>query len=463
MLYKTFKMKKKKYTQDKPNVNANQDMQDVYVKKLAKMIECKTVSGENADEKEFEKFRDVLKQNFPLIYQNAELLNFDGCLVYKIKGKTNRNIILMSHHDVVEAKGEWVAEPFGAEVKNGVMFGRGTIDTKTPFFAEMQALEELLQEGFVPEVNVYIASSNNEEICGDGIVKAVEYFEQNDIHFEIVLDEGGAIMDKMVPGVKEKCALIAVHEKSRHTFECVAVKNDDISKGHAGLTGLSDNPIERMTQFINEINNLKLKTALYPEVKAMFENCAPNMSFGYRFLFSNLNIFEKPLLKLLPKINDQVKNMLSTTLAFTNINSYGGSEQVRATEVKATMFVRCVRDYDLKRDMQIIEKIAKKYAITLNTKIVDYCKPADFYSQSFAYIKQVLNKNFPNVVVAPFLLTAGTDARRLTDVADNIFRFAPINLSKEQFATVHSANENISVSSIGEAVCFYKEFVKNYQ
>ena len=74
-----------------------------------------------------------------------------------------------------------------------------------------------------------------------------------------------------------------------------------------------------------------------------------------------------------------------------------------------------------------------------------------------------MNENFPDVIVAPFLLTAGTDARRFTDVADSILRFAPIDLDKKQFASIHSANEHIKIKNIGECVLFYKEFVKRFK
>ena len=73
-----------------------------------------------------------------------------------------------------------------------------------------------------------------------------------------------------------------------------------------------------------------------------------------------------------------------------------------------------------------------------------------------------MHDNFPDVIVAPFLLTAGTDARRLTDVADSILRFAPIDLNKKQFATIHGADEHIGIKNIGECVCFYKDFIKSF-
>ena len=90
----------------------------------------------------------------------------------------------------------------------------------------------------------------------------------------------------------------------------------------------------------------------------------------------------------------------------------------------------------------------------------DYCKPTDFEGEAFKTVEALLHENFPDVAVVPFLLTAGTDARRFTDVADNILRFAPIDLNKEQFATIHNASEHIGVKNIGECVVFYKDFIK---
>ena len=75
------------------------------------------------------------------------------------------------------------------------------------------------------------------------------------------------------------------------------------------------------------------------------------------------------------------------------------------------------------------------------------------------YQLSYINDNFKDVVVAPFLLTAGTDARRFTDIADNIFRFAPIDLNNEQFKSIHGDNECININNIEECVRFYKEYI----
>ena len=124
------------------------------------------------------------------------------------------------------------------------------------------------------------------------------------------------------------------------------------------------------------------------------------------------------------------------------------------------MFLRCIREEDLYAGLKKIQKIAKKYGITLTEELRDYCKPTSYKKRPFRILEEVLHENFPDVITAPFLLTAGTDARRLNDVADSILRFAPIDLTPEQFATVHGEDEHISVRNIGECVCFYKNFIQ---
>ena len=122
-----------------------------YVRKLSRMVECKTVwthAGEN--EGEFRRFYAVVEELFPNLAAKAKKLTFGGgCFFYVIEGKhAGKNILLMSHHDVVEGSTDWKTPPFEAVEQDGFLYGRGTIDTKTPLFAELQAAEELLAEGY---------------------------------------------------------------------------------------------------------------------------------------------------------------------------------------------------------------------------------------------------------------------------------------------------------------------------
>lgn len=460
MLIKGITATKKRTATDRPNVGADSTHLQEYMQKLQKMISCQTVYKEDGrNDSHYKNFYEIIEIEFPLLHKEGRKIPIERCLLFKIEGKSNKNILIMSHHDVVEASENWKYPPFGAEIHDGKMFGRGTVDTKTPLFAEMQAVEELLSENAEFPCNIYIASSANEETSGDGMLNALEYFKKNQIHFETVLDEGGAIVDGMVPTVKRRCAMIAVHEKGRHAYRCTARKDTKADGGHSGLTCKSDNPIVRMSQFICESENIKYIRRFYPEVEATFLETMPYMSYPLRCIFTSWKFFRKPMLKILPKVNAQVGAMLGTTVSFNKIETVDGKDHIQSKEVRATAFFRCVRENDLEKDVETFKNVAEKYGITVELEISDYCKPADFKCQSFDYLRSVINEIFPSVVVAPYLLTAGTDSRRLSDVADNIYRFAPISLSKEQFATVHSDNENLDVSSIGECVNFYKKYI----
>lgn len=458
-------MKKRVLAPEENRKNVSAGVLEGYADTLSQMINCKTVfTHDNENQSEFDKFYKLLEERFPLLTEKAERLTFGGgCFVYIIRGNNaQKNIMLMSHHDVVDGGADWNTEPFCATIKDGSMYGRGTIDTKTPLFAELQACEELLKENYTFDgINLYIGSSNNEETCGDGMVLATEYFKENGIHFDAVFDEGGAITTGMIPGVKEKSAMIAVHEKSRHMYRCIAKK---VQKGHGGLNQTSNNTISQMSAFIQEVENSKIyKGDFADEVRGTFETHAPYMPFPLNIAMGNIGLFS-PIIKKVMQSIPQAKPMLATSIAFTTIS--GGSEvdpQIAAQEVTATMFLRCIREDDLYRGLEKIKEIASKHGVEIEEIERDYCRPTDYKTPQFKLLESVINEVFPDVIVSPFLLVAGTDARRFTDVADNIFRFAPIDLDEAQFASVHGVNEHIKLQNVGQCVCFYKALIKKFR
>lgn len=431
-----------------------------YAAGLSQMIACATISKKGSyDDTEFAKLRSVVEELFPLVHRHCERMTFgEDCWVYKLPGEDpSRNIMLMSHHDVVKAEGQWKYPPFSGTVAEGKIWGRGAVDTKTPLFAEFAALEELLAAGYRPRYSVWIASSHNEETAGSGIPLANEYFREQGITFELILDEGGGVIDPPIGGMAcKKCAMTAIHEKGRHKVKLSASQ----AMSHTNLTpGKSLSPTERMAAFITDVSRKpKFIRRLNPLVRGMLEAMAPYASFPMKLIFANLWCFGPLLTLLLPKLSTQAGGLIGTTVSFRNLSSPDGNT------CTAEAMLRSVYDTDFEKDLQWFTQAAANYGISVEkTDDWEYHAPADPTLPAFGVVRSVVQEIFPDAPVVPFILPAGTDARTLTDVCPCVVRFAPIRLSKEQLASVHSVDENMDILAVGDCVVFYRRLLEQYE
>ncbi len=193
---------------------------------LQQLIRCKTVSYYDAsleDEAEFEKLVDLLPELYPNIYSACTLTRLPGrALLFCWPGKAHAApSVMMSHYDVVPAEeASWQKPAFEGIIENGVLWGRGTLDTKVTMNAALSAANHLIAQGFVPEQDVYFAFSGGEEVSGPGAVNIVGWFRENGIQPALVVDEGGAVVQDVFPGVKASCGLIGIakgHDE-RHVY-----------------------------------------------------------------------------------------------------------------------------------------------------------------------------------------------------------------------------------------------------
>ena len=308
------------------------DRERLYADKLAKMVQCNTVSEDGKENVEkFEHFHDVLAQLFPNVFSKCEVVKIGEALLLKLKAKepTGLPIVLMSHQDVVPATGKWQHEPFSGDIdENGNIWGRGTMDTKCSLMCIFQSLEEILEEGYEPKVDVYIASSCNEETSGYGAPKTVEYLQKNNVKLQLLIDEGGMIVTNPMAGVKGQFAMIGTLEKGHGNIKITARSNG----GHAS-TPKKGSPIARLSAFVNDIEKHDPnKAKMNSTVQEMLRRFAPYTSGALGFVFKHIKFFSPLLEKVLPKINASAGAMIKTTMAFTMC---GGSNAANVLPEKA--------------------------------------------------------------------------------------------------------------------------------
>ena len=118
---------------------------EIYAEELSRMIRIETVSEEKQKDKtKFYRFRETLAALFPRVFEACELEDFDGSFLMRWKGAgTEEPILFMNHHDVVEASGKWMYEPFSGTVDRGKIWGRGALDTKGGLWAMLRAAEQV--------------------------------------------------------------------------------------------------------------------------------------------------------------------------------------------------------------------------------------------------------------------------------------------------------------------------------
>ena len=430
-----------------------------YGKQLAKMVQKETISfRDQEDRTKFYEFHEILEELFPLVHKNCEKHVFNGSLLFKWTGKSSENpILLMSHQDVVEANGIWEKEPFSGEIdEKGRVWGRGTVDTKASLFCIFKSVEELLEDGFVPECDVYIASSCTEEWSGEGAPLTVEYLKENNIKIKLLIDEGGMIIEEPVGGVKGTYGMVGIVEKGYGDVKFTAKGNG----GHASAPG-KNTPLVRLGKFMCDVEKKNPFEAQFtPVVEEMFTRMAPNMIYPMRLLFSNIWLFKPLIVKLLPSVSSAAAAMLRTTLAFTMAKGADGAN-VLPQEASIVGNMRFIQHQPNKESIDVISKVAAKYDI--ETEVIyqdDPCPIVDFKGEEFKLVESTINEVYPGIGVCPYVMTGGTDAKYYSSVSENCIRFAPLYIDDQQYASIHGLNENIYQGALPMGVDFYKTIIK---
>ncbi|MBR4538903.1 MAG: M20/M25/M40 family metallo-hydrolase [Clostridia bacterium] len=426
-------------------------------KKLSRMVQYDTVSVPDTDQREkFLGFHKILEELFPLVHARLEKTEIDGNLLFFWKGKSDQKpLVLMSHQDVVPAEGEWQHGPFSGDIENGLIWGRGTSDTKCSVMAFFQAVEELLAQGYVPENDVYLSSSCTEEWSGDGCPKLVNELKKRGVRPWLVCDEGGGIITDPMGGIKGNFAMLGVFEKGRANVRFTATSGG----GHASAPP-AHSPIARLSAFVNEMETRPVfRRKLPKEVAAMFETLAPYASFPMKLIFSNLWLFRPVLLKVLPMISSQAGAMIRTTAAFT---MQSGSDAFNVLPQEATLGanLRFIPHQGMEESLRIVKKLADKHKLTMDVVIAnDYTQPVDIQGEAFQTVRRTVERTFPGCPTSPYVMTGATDSRFYQDICENVVRFAPVIYGPEQMKGMHGVNETIGIDCLPGAVDFYKNLI----
>lgn len=435
---------------------------NLYASRLSEMLQAETVSVDGqTDKTKFYRFHELLRKLFPNLFSACVFEEFDGSVMLRWTGSDKKKspIMLMNHHDVVEATGEWKYPPFSGTVADGKIWGRGALDTKGGLFGMLMAADELIAEGFVPERDVYFVSTCTEETGGEGAKAIVKALKERGIRLAMTLDEGGMMVREPIGGAKGVFAMIGVGEKGCADLKFIARSNG----GHASAPE-KNTPMVRLGKFMAAAEEKKIfKAELSDTVAEMFRGISTGMKGALKIVLGHPRFFSPILTRAIPGISATAGAMLKTTVAFTMA---GGSEGANVIPREAWVIgnMRYSHHQGKEASIKAITELAAKYGV--DTVILDGGVPSgitDRKGAAFKLTAETVSEIFPDVKSVPYVMTGASDSRFFSEICDQCIRFTPFIIDNEQLESVHGANENVDTSALAPAVDFYKEIIRKAQ
>lgn len=428
---------------------------------LQTLIRCKTVSYRDKtleDNTEFEKLEALLPQLYPHVCKTCELIKPDPrALLFHWKGKSSAQPgVLMAHYDVVPVnEADWQKPAFEGIIENDVLWGRGTLDTKGTFNGVLEAADNLIAQGFQPVNDLYLAFGGDEEISGNGAPAIVRWFQQQNITPAFVLDEGGAVVENVFPGVKVPCAVVGTGEKGP-----MDVKLTLKTAGGHSSTPPPHSPVGILAQAVNRIESHPFPFTLTAPAAEMFDTLGRRSTFLYRLIFANLWCF-KPVLNLICRMSGgELNALVRTTVAFTQMQGSAASN-VLPPEAWVGANLRLICGETVDGAKAYLEKVIANPNIKVDVVMgMNPSRISRTDDEPFQRLSKAIRGTWTDAVVSPYLMLACSDSRHYGVLSDHVYRFSAMALTKEERGLIHGNNERIPLATIVKTVAFYQRLIR---
>ena len=434
---------------------------DDAVAALQKLVQCKTISYNDPaleDDAEFQKLIDLLPSLYPKVFEACSFQQLPGrALLFRWPGKSaDKPAVLMAHYDVVPVLEEmWEKPPFAGIIEDGVLWGRGTLDTKVTMNGALFAANTLLAQGFTPENDIYFAFSGGEEVNGAGAKNIVDWFAENNITPAIVVDEGGAVVENVFPGVKVPCGMVGIAEKGMMNVRYTVHSGG----GHASAP-LPKTPITSLATACRKVVDNPFKMHLNKPAALMFDTLARHSSFVYKLIFSNLWCF-KPVLDMICKgSGGEMNALVRTTTAFTQAQG-STARNVIPAQASLVSNMRLSPLDTVAGAEAYLKKVVNDPDVEI--EVLESFEPSPISEtdcDAYYRVADAVAETWRGCVVTPYLMVQCSDSRHYGKISNHVYRFSAMDLTAEERKTIHGNNERIRLETISKAVEFYIRLIR---
>lgn len=440
---------------------------DPALERFRELLRIPTVS--HADESlidpaPFDAFHEALTRLYPATHAALEREVIDGhALLYRWPGSAGAGdpLVLMAHLDVVPVvEAEWDHPPFGAEIvgegEDAAIHARGAIDDKGSLVAILEAVEALVVDGFTPAHDVYLAFGHNEETAGGGARAIVATLQKRGVRPALVLDEGGAVVDGVVPGITVPTAMVGVAERGVMTLLLTAREGG----GHAS-TPPAFPATARLARAIGRIHRHPFPARIAPPVRALFATLAPHAPQPLRALFGNLAVTGPLLAQVFPRLGPEMNAMVRTTAVVTELSGAPG-ENVLATAARASVNIRLLTGDTVDSATERIRRVIADPQVEIEVRHGSDPSPVSpWKGAAWRRIAQAVGEALgEQIVTTPYIQLGASDSRWFTVISDHVYRFTPFHLTRSERDALHSHNERIRIEVWLRGIGFYRALLQ---
>ncbi|MGY2126856.1 M20/M25/M40 family metallo-hydrolase [Blastococcus sp. SYSU DS0617] len=431
--------------------------------RLAELIRIPTVSYRDRseiDEPAFERFRARLAELYPAAHAALEREQLgDGALLYRWRGATDEPpLVLMAHYDVVPVAGQdWSRDPFSGLIEDGVVHGRGAIDDKGTLVAILEAVEALVTAGFTPRRDVWLSFGNDEEVAGIGAQLAVAALTERGIRPWAVLDEGGAVVRGMFPGVPGQVAVVGLAEKGRLDVELTTSDPG----GHASSPTRNGAPAQ-LARAILAIDRKPFPARLNDVVLGMVDAVGRHATGPLRGVFAHAGSLRPLLAAVLSRAGREANALVRTTVAVTRLEG-SSAGNVLATTARAHLNIRIALGETVESTVDRLRQVIDDPRVELRVLPggADPSPVSRVDNEAYALVAAAANAAYPDAVVAPYLMVQASDSRHFSEICDSVYRFMPFDVTREELSALHAADERISIAALHRGAGFFRHLIRS--
>lgn len=437
------------------------------VDRLAAAIRIPSVSPADSTQRDSTAFRAMhahLAQSFPRVHATLrrEVVGRDA-LLYTWRGTdtTLPPLVLMGHIDVVPVEPgteqRWTHPPFSGAIADGYVWGRGALDDKSTVLGVLEASEALLVQGFAPRRTVYLAFGADEELGGErGAALIAKLLRSRGVRPHFVVDEGGAVIAGVAPGVSAPVALVGIAEKGFASVELIVRAEG----GHSSMPPRST-AAGVLARAITRLEENPFPGGIRGAAAQQFDVLGREMSFGRRVIFANRWLFD-PVIERQLTTSPATDAMLRTTTAVTMLEG-SPKDNVLPSQARAVVNFRILPGDSVAGVVDRVRRIVdnprvevRPLAFTTEPSLVSPTNDA-----AWALLERSIRQVYGDAVVAPYLVLGGTDSRYFRELTPNVYRFAAVRIEVADLPRIHGTNERISVASYLEGVRFLAQLLRN--